>query len=416
MESPARDEDLRERARRVIPGGMYGHKNVAHLPTGYPQFFESASGALIRDVNGREYIDLMCSWGPIVLGHKDAAVEAAVRRQLDIGDCLNGPQAVMVELAEAMTDRVPHADWAIFAKNGTDVNTVAVRIARAATGKSGIITATGSYHGIGSWSLPDGSPGLIDLDSAATRRCSYNDVESLYEASELTGDLAAIVLTPIRHDIRRDLEPIDIDFALAARSICDERGAVLILDDIRCGLRIDPRGTWESIGVRPDISTWSKAIGNGHPIAALLGSQALNEAASSVVATGSFWLAAAPMAAALETWRRFDDPDTSERLRASGRKFADGLRAQARAHGIDVTVSGPPGLPFMTFRDDEHFRIANRWCFEALKRGVYLHPTHNWFIGLQHTDEVVEDALSRTDEAFSALAREYESLVVGDPR
>lgn len=404
------DEAWKLRARAVIPGGMYGHKSVAHLPAGFPQFFAGASGAILRDVDGREYIDMMCSWGPIILGHQDAAVDAAVRHQLSVGDCLDGPQPVMVELAEAMTSRVCHADWAMFAKNGTDVTTLAVRVAREATGRREVITATGSYHGIGSWSLPSGSAGLTDLDSALTRRCVYNDVASLRAVADSTTDLAAIVVTPFRHDVRRDLEMVDLDFAREARAICDQRGAVLVLDDIRCGLRVDPRGSWEPIGIRPDLSTWSKAIGNGHPLAALLGSQALETAATRVTATGSFWLAAAPMAAALETWRRFDDPAVTERLHACGNRLADGLRSQATAHGVDATVSGAPAIPYLSFADDATFRVADAWSVAALDRGVYTHPTHNWFVGLQHTEEVIDMVLERTDGAFAEVAKIVDEL------
>ena len=114
------DQKLRARARRVIPGGMYGHMRSEALPSGYPQFFERAAGCHIWDVNGRRYLDFMCSWGPIVLGHNHPVVTEAVQRQMAQGDCMDGPSERMVELAERLVGLLPHADWAIFAKNGTD--------------------------------------------------------------------------------------------------------------------------------------------------------------------------------------------------------------------------------------------------------------------------------------------------------
>ena len=140
-----RDAALRQRAAVVIPGGMYGHQSVTKLPVpeGYPQFMSRGQGAHVWDVDGNEYIDLMCSYGPVVLGHQHPKVEAAVRAQEAKGDCQNGPSARLVELAEALVGRVRHADWAMFAKNGCDATTLALMIARAATGRRKILVASG---------------------------------------------------------------------------------------------------------------------------------------------------------------------------------------------------------------------------------------------------------------------------------
>jgi len=148
------DAALRERAQRVVPGGMWGHLNAARLPQGYPQFFASAEGCRIRDVDGREYVDFMCSWGPILLGHQHPEVQAVANAQAARGDCLNGPGEVMVELAEDLVEMIPHADWAMFQKNGGDATTACVTIARAGTGRRKILVAKGSYHGALPWCSP----------------------------------------------------------------------------------------------------------------------------------------------------------------------------------------------------------------------------------------------------------------------
>ena len=129
------DAALRARAGAVIPGGMYGHMNAAGLPDAYPQFMTRGEGSRVWDADGNEYLDFMCGWGPVVLGRKDPVVEAAVRAQLDTGDLLDGPSPVMVDLAELLVELVPHADWAMLAKNGTDATTACVSIARASTGR-----------------------------------------------------------------------------------------------------------------------------------------------------------------------------------------------------------------------------------------------------------------------------------------
>ena len=178
-----RDAALRERARRVVPGGMWGHMNAANLPDGYPQFFARAQGCRLWDVDGNEYLDFMCSWGPVVLGHHHPEVEEAARRQEALGDCMNGPGEAMVELAEKMVDLVAHADWVQFQKNGTDATTTCVTIARAATGKRKVLVARGAYHGAVPWCTPS-LTGVTAEDRAHIMHFDYNDPASLQAAAD----------------------------------------------------------------------------------------------------------------------------------------------------------------------------------------------------------------------------------------
>ena len=171
----ATDVELRARAKKVIPGGLYGHQNVAFLPPGYPQFMNGGLGCHVWDVDGNEYIDLMCSYGPVLLGHRHPKIEEAVARQAAVADCQNGPSPLIVELAEAMTATVEHGDWAIFSKNGTDATTQCVTIARAATGKRKILVATGAYHGAAPWCTP-GPAGVLAEDRAHLVEFRYNDL------------------------------------------------------------------------------------------------------------------------------------------------------------------------------------------------------------------------------------------------
>ena len=195
---------LRARAERVVPGGMWGHLNAARLPEGYPQFFASAEGCRVRDVDGREYVDFMCSWGPVLLGHRHPEVQAAAEAQAASGDCFNGPGEVMVELAEDFVAMVPHADWAMFQKNGGDATTACVTIARAGTGRRKVLVARGSYHGALPWCSPSVA-GVTSEDRAHLLHFEYNDVESLRAAVDEAGkDLAAILVTgfPPRYGAR----------------------------------------------------------------------------------------------------------------------------------------------------------------------------------------------------------------------
>ncbi len=236
------DAALRERARRVIPGGLWGHMNAALLPEGYPQFFARAEGCRLWDVDGNEYVDLMCSWGPIVLGHHHEAVERAAERQRAAGDCMNGPGAVLVELAELVVALVPHAAWAMFQKNGTDATTTCVTLARAATAKRKLLVARGAYHGAVPWCSPS-LAGVTTEDRAHLLHYDYNDVASLDTAADQADDdLAGVLVSAFRHDVGKDQALPTRAFAQHVRALCDRTGAALILDDVRAGFRLDLGG------------------------------------------------------------------------------------------------------------------------------------------------------------------------------
>ncbi len=400
------DAALRSRAASVIPGGMYGHMNAAGLPDAYPQFMTRGEGSRVWDADGNEYLDFMCGWGPIVLGRKDPVVEAAVRAQLDLGDLLDGPSPVMVDLAELLVELVPHADWAMLAKNGTDATTACVSIARASTGRRKVLVATGAYHGAIPWCTPRPG-GVLPEDRAHLGYFDYNDVASLEAAvTEAGDDLAGIIVSPVRQELARDQEMATVEFARAIRAVCDRTGAVMILDDVRCGFRLDLGGSWEPLGVQPDLAAWSKAIANGYSLAAITGRDGLRSAASSIYVTGSFWYSAVSMAASMATLTQLRDTDALARMAYAGQRLRDGLAAQSAAHGFATSQTGPVQMPLLRFLDDDAgSTMARAWTNEAVKRGVYLHPVHNWFLSAAHTPEDIDRALERTDDAFAELAR-----------
>ena len=399
-----RDRTLRERAKRVVPGGMYGHMRAEGLPAGYPQFFARGEGCHLWDADGRRYLDFMCSWGPVVLGHRHPAVDDAVLRQIEQGDCLNGPTERMVELAERLTGLVTHADWAMFSKNGTDATTICVTLARGGTGKRKILLATGAYHGAVPWCTPH-PYGVMPEDRAHVIRFKYNDVASLEAAVDQAGDdLAAILVSAFRHDYGFDQELPDPAFAARVRALADANEAALILDDVRAGFRLSLHGSWDQIGVQPDLSAWSKAIANGYSLAAVTGKDRFREAATQLFATGSFWCGAVSMAAALATLDVLEAENGPEQMRRMGQRLRDGIAAQARRHGVGVRQSGPPQMPTILFDDDADCAKGSRFVLEALHRGVYLHPKHNMFLSLAHTVADIDHALSVTDQAFKVVA------------
>ncbi len=399
------DRALRERASRVIPGGMFGHMNAAILPAAYPQFFSHAEGCRLTDVDGNTVIDFMCSWGPIIAGHRHPVIDEAAARQQRQGDLMNGPTDRMVELAERLVARVSHADWVLFQKSGTDATTLCVTIARAATGRRKILAAQGAYHGSAPWCTPYPA-GVTAEDRANLVYFQYNDPASLEAAfAAASGDVAAVIVSAFRHDFGKDQAMPSLEFATRVRALCDAHGAALILDDVRAGLRLDPRGSWEALGVRPDLSAWSKAIANGYPLAFVAGTDALREAARSVYSTGSFWCGSVSMAAALATLDVLDSADAIAHLVRVGDQLRDGLARQAAKHGVGIRQTGPSQMPQVLFDDDPAFVKGFAFATEALRCGVYLHPKHNMFLSLAHTAPDIDRALEATEHAFAVVAR-----------
>ncbi|WP_137388367.1 aminotransferase class III-fold pyridoxal phosphate-dependent enzyme [Rhodoligotrophos defluvii] len=400
----SRDSALRRRAEAVIPGGMWGHMSTRHLSPAYPQFFARAEGCRLWDVDGREYVDLMCSWGPNVLGHHHPAVEEATARQRGLGDAMNGPAEVLVELAELLVATIAHADWAMLQKNGTDATTACVTMARAGTGRRKILVARGSYHGAVPWCTPS-LAGVTAEDRAHIIHFDYNDVASLEAAADEAGDdLAGIIVTAFRHDLARDQEMASVAFARRAREICTAADAALILDDVRAGFRIDLAGSWEPLGVRPDLSAFSKAIANGYPLAAVTGNDKFREAATKIYITGSFWYGAVAMAAAIATIETLRDIKAIAHMEAMGAMLRDGLSALAAKYGVSLRQTGPVQMPLVLFDDDADLHKGQLFCAGALRAGAYFHPKHNMFLSAAHQESDIARVLEAAEAGMIAVA------------
>jgi glutamate-1-semialdehyde 2,1-aminomutase len=394
---------LQARAERVIPNGVYGHG--ALIPPAHPRFYSRGEGCRVWDVDGNEYVDFMCGYGPNLLGMCEPRVEAAAERQRKLGDSFNGPTERMVELAEVLTGRIRHAEWGLFCKNGTDATTLASTVARAATGRRKLLVAGGAYHGAAPWCTPSDG-GVLEEDRAHLLTYDYNDLQSVDRALAQAGDdFAGIVVSPFRHDAFHDQELVTPEFARGLRERCDAGDAALILDEVRAGFRLVKAGSWEHLGVDADLSAWGKAMGNGYAISVTLGSEAYRDAVAQVYATGSFWYASVPMAAALETIRIVDGDDVVAGLVAQGQRLRDGWNAQAKAHGFSIRQTGPVQMPLVMFDDDDDLAKVTMWASEAVRRGVYVHPWHNMFLCAAHKEADIDFALERTNDAFAAVAK-----------
>lgn len=404
--SGANDQKLRERAERVIPGGMYGHQSVNMLPASAPQFFSKAQGAYLWDYDGNKYLDFMSGYGPNLFGYANETVDAVYKTQMDNIDVGTGPSGLMVELAEAFCDLVTHADWAVFCKNGTDTTSMALMSARAHNDKRKVLIAGGAYHGSANWCTPFPA-GTLPEERAHFIYYQYNDAASLRAAAEEAGDdLAGIFASPFKHDVFIDQEMPDLGYAKAAREICDQKNALLIIDDIRAGFRIERDCSWHGLGVEPDLSSWGKGIANGHPLSCLLGSNRAREAFKKLYVTGSFWFSAAAMAASLKTLELIRTTDYLEHTIKLGDQLRDGLNAVASRHGLNISQTGPSQMPLIMFNDENDNRdimVGGAFADGMISRGVYFHPFHNMFINAAMTEADIALAIETADAVASDI-------------
>ena len=400
-------QEFFRRACQVIPGGIYGHTSPAlTVPGEFPFYAVEGHGCRYRDVDGNEFIDFMCGYGPLVLGYHHPEVEAAAAAARARGACFNHPTPLLVELAEYLVARIDFADWAVFAKNGADLTTWAIMVAREFTGRKNILKVRGAYHGAAAWCSP-GLHGHIPEDRTHIHEFAWNDVAGLTALfAQHRGHVAGLMLTPFHHPAYADSQLPTPEFVQAANRLCREHGALLLLDDVRAGFRLSTDGSHRVYGYEPDLAVYCKAIANGQPISAAVGREATKAAASRVFLTGSYWNDPVPMAAALATLAVIARDNVPAQLETLGRRFVDGYVALGAKHGVALTASGPPAMPYVRVAGDTSFMRTQRLCAAAVAQGVFLHPHHNWFLGAAHTAADIDEALQRLDAALAAYVTE----------
>ncbi len=398
------------RAAAVIPEGIYGHQNPAFvIPGASPYFADYAEGGHFWDVDGNEYIDFLCGYGPVILGHNHPEVENAVNRQMAKGSCFNHPGKLMVMLAEKLTSMIAMADWVIFAKNGSDVTTWAIRVAREYTGRKKIVMAKGAYHGAHSWctAYPGG---VLPEEKNNILTMNWNQIDTLERLAAIhRGKIAGLILTPYHHPTYTAQEMAANGFWEKVREICDRENILLILDDIRACFRLDVHGSHEVFGIKPDLICFAKAMANGHPISTAVGLNKYREAAEAVFFAGTFWFSPVPMAAALTTLNILETTDAISEMNRLGTRLKNGLEELGKQYDYRITVSGPPALPYMTFDDDPDLYHIQVFCREMISRGVFLHPHHNWFICAAHTDADIDHTLEAADDVFRIVQQELDA-------
>lgn len=409
-------QKLFKRAAKVIPGGIYGHYSPAPLvpATDYPFYTAKAKGSHIWDLDGNEFIDYMCAYGPMVHGYGYDAVDKAAREAMKNGSCTTGAPPVMVDLAEYLVKMTEGVSWAFFAKNGADTTNYAVMIARDATNRKKIIKFHGSYHGTTPWMQGRGHHGVIPSDVENIISVPWNDLEALRQAIKThRGQIAALIASPYLVPAFQDNDLPLPGFWPEADQMCKNEGILIISDDIRHGFRINLKGSHAEYGYDPDLVCYCKAIGNGYPISACLGTDELKPVAGRIFHTGSYWFQAAPMAAALASLKAHRELNTPKKCRRVGEKLTKGLVEVAASHDYHLKVSGAPAMPYLRITSDPTLMLHQKWCAEATKRGAFFTSHHNWFMSNAHSDKDIEKTLAIADDAFGAVDKEFGSRFKG---
>ena len=390
------------KAKKVIPGGIFGHYKYAVRESG-PKFFSKSEGAYFWDLDDNRYVDLMCGYGPSILGYNHPEVEEAFKSSSDKGNTVSIASPVMVDLASKLVDMVDIADWALFGKNGGDATSLAVMIAREFTGKKKIIKIDDGYHGVAPWMQDKNRPGVIASDSEHVIKIKWNDLEELENLlGQDNNDIACFISSPYDHPVSRDNSLPKEGYWEKVTSLCKAHGILTIVDDVRSGFRINLKGSNVAFGFSPDMICFGKAIANGHPLASLVGKEEIKTAAERVYFTGTQFFSAPPMAAAIATLNELEKVDAPTKLIDYGKKLNARLEAVASEKGFNLVSSGVPSMPYYRL-EGQSFETHIKWIDECVKRGVYMLSYHNHFISLAHKEVDIDFIESAARQAFESL-------------
>ena len=407
-----------DRALKVIPSGVYGHQGPSEglfLPMEkWPLISSRAKGAYFWDMDDNRYLDLMCAYGPNVLGYNDPDIDAAAIAQLKVENCVTAPSYKMVECAELLVDTVACADWAYFMKNGTDATTFSVLCARAHTGKKKIFFLEGYYHGNDQWAMKVDYPGILPEDIANNRVIPWFDLNALQQAYDAcNGDVAALIAQPYDHGNFADNRVANREYWRQVREFCDKHGMLLIIDDVRAGFRLDLAGSDHYYGIKADIICFCKALANGYNMSAACGGEHLKATASSLSFTGSYWMSAVPFAACIATLNKMKALDTPRLFRENGTKLTEGFKAAAAEHGFELVVSGEPALFYLRIANDNSLMLHQEWVAECVSRGLFIASHHNHFLNAAIGPGEIELATQIAEDAFAAVAKNHPEIQKG---
>ncbi|MBP4039848.1 glutamate-1-semialdehyde 2,1-aminomutase [Aeromonas sp. SrichE-2G] len=426
----SKSDQLFEQARQTIPGGVNSPVRAFNGVGGTPRFIDHADGAYLYDVDGQAYVDYIGSWGPMLLGHNHPAIKAAVIKAVEKGLSYGAPTEIEVLMAEKVRQIVPSMEQVRMVNSGTEATMSAIRLARGYTGRDKIVKFEGCYHGhadsllvkAGSGALTLGqpnSPGVPADFAKHTLTCVYNDLDSVREAfTQYGSEIACIIVEPVAGNMNC-IPPVP-GFLEGLRAICDEFGALLILDEVMTGFRVSLRGAQGHYNIDPDLTTLGKIIGAGMPVGAFGGKKKVMQ---HIAPTGPVYQAGTlsgnpvAMAAGLAMLDLLLEPGLYEQLSAKTARVAEGLKAAAAKHGIPLTITYVGGMFGFFFTEETEitrYEQVTRCDMERFKRfyhlmleeGVYLAPSayEAGFLSLAHGDMEIEHTLAAAERSFAKLA------------
>ena len=425
-------EALFQRAQEVIPGGVNSPVRAFRGVGGTPLFIEVGQGGRIFDADNLQYIDCVGSWGPMILGHGHRYVVEAVKKAATRGFSFGAPTAGEIELAELVIEAVPSIEMLRLVSSGTEATMSALRLARAATGRSRIMKFEGGYHGhvdsllvkAGSggatFNVPD-SAGVPEEVTKLTLIARYNDLEDVRaQMTEHGKEVAAIIVEPVAGNM--GCVPPKDGFLQGLREICDEHGALLIVDEVMTGFRVAYGGAQARFGVRPDITTLGKVIGGGMPIGAYGGSRKLMELVSPLgpmYQAGTLSGNPVAVAAGRATLSVLRNSSIYDDLEERGAEFEAGVRKAAEKHAVPLEINRVGSMWTIFFTDAPvfDFETANRSNREKFARffhlmlgeGVYLPPSQleAAFFSAAHAKKDVVQLIERVDRSLKKVAWEF---------
>ncbi len=413
-------------AQELIPGGVNSPVRACKSVGCDPRFIAKAAGSKIYDVDGNEYVDFICSWGPMILGHNHPAVMEAIQKALENGTSFGAPCPMEVELAELVTEALPSVDMVRFVSSGTEATMSALRLARGYTGKKVVVKFDGCYHGhadsflvkagsgVITLGIP-GSPGVPDDIVKNTVSIPYNNVEILEKTlRDESLDIACVIMEPVAGNMGVVLPKPE--FLQKVRALTEELGIVLIFDEVITGFRVSYGGAQAKFGIMPDLTCLGKIIGGGLPVGAYGGKEEIMRQISPegpVYQAGTLSGNPLAMAAGIATLTELKKPGFYEALDTKAEKFAGQFSALCEKH-LDHSTLNRQGSVMTAFfaegpiTDFESAMTADtdrygRYYREMLDRGVYLAPSQfeGAFISAAHTDEDLAKTLEAAESVFS---------------
>ncbi len=423
---------LFERAKKVLPGGVNSPVRAYRAVGLNPRFIAKADGAYIWDVDGNRYIDYVCSWGPMILGHNHPLIREAVEKAVQDGLSFGASTAREVEIAELMIQMVPNIEMVRMVNSGTEAVMSALRLARGATGRDKIIKFEGCYHGhtdamlvkAGSSAVSkEGSPSSAGVPAnvaADTLVARYNDLQSVQQLfDQYPGQIACIIVEPVAANM--GVVAPNPGFLEGLRAICDKEGALLIFDEVITGFRLAKGGAQEFFGVKADIVTFGKIIGGGMPVGAYAGSKELMEhiaPCGSVYQAGTLSGNPVAMAAGLAQLSYLNShPEVYEVIASKAVQLANGMRQAVAETGANVRINqiGSLVAPFFTADSVESFTDATKsdlnkyaaYFMNMLEQGVYLAPAQfeAMFVSYAHTDADIENTILAAKNVLQKLVK-----------